>query len=79
MIDKGVEVTSKLQNVDCDPKLKEIIIKQQYDIYFLNKQLLEAHSAINYMADIVNKVAEGTGNIITKLKSLEKAQTNDND
>lgn len=74
---KGSELQFKLKNVDCDPKLKEVIIEQQQDIYFLRNQVNELANMLNLVVDDYTKIVAGCNNIGNELQNVRKALHND--
>lgn len=70
---KGSEVAFKLKDVDCHPKLKEVIIEQQEEIYFLNKQLTELASMFNMMVDEMTNITNGVNNLGLEFQKQSKS------
>lgn len=80
---KGSEVSFKLKDVDCHPKLKEVIVEQQQEIYFLKNQLTELASMFNMMVDEMTNITNGVNNLGLEFqkqsKGVAKALKHDED
>ena len=71
-MDKGSEIAFKLQNVDCDPKLKEIIINQGQDLFFLRKQMIELATNFDHLASQMITLTNGTAGFMNDIKRIRK-------
>lgn len=50
-MEKGSELAGKLMKVDIHPLVKQTLITQQQDIFFLRKQLIEQSQIISSLID----------------------------
>lgn len=71
-MDKGSEIAFKLQKVDCDPKLKEIIINQGQDLFFLRKNLIELATNFDQLATQMINLTSGTAKFMDDVKRIRK-------
>lgn len=71
-MDKGSEIAFKLQKVDCDPKLKEIIINQSQDLFFLRKQMIELATNFDNLANQMITLTNGTAGFMNDIKRIRK-------
>lgn len=69
---KGSEVAFKLKDIDCHPKLKDVIVEQQQEIYFLRNQLTELASMFNMMVDEMTKITNGVNNLGLEFQKQSK-------
>ncbi len=74
---KGSEITFKLNNVDCDPKLKEIIIQQQQDIFFLRKELITLATNFDKLVDQMTVLSTASEAFGRQLQNVSKHLKND--
>ena len=71
-MDKGSEVAFKLNGVDCDPKLKDIIINQSQDLFFLIKQMIELATNFDHLATQMITLTNGTAGFMEDIKRIRK-------
>ena len=71
-MEKGSEVSFKLNGVDCDPRLKEIIINQSQDLFFLRKQMIELATNFDHLANQMITLTNGTAGFMNDIKRIRK-------
>ena len=82
MIEKGSELQAKLLKDDSlSPNVKEILIKQQQDIFFLRKTQLEQATIIDQLIDSLTTVMNCNASLLEEQKKRaeqnQKAMKND--
>ena len=82
MIEKGSELQARLLKDDSlSPNIKEILIKQQQDIFFLRKTQLEQATIIDQLIDSLTTVMNCNASLLEEQKKRaeqnQKAMKND--
>ncbi len=82
MIEKGSELQARLLKDDSlSPNVKEILIKQQQDIFFLRKTQLEQATIIDQLIDSLTTVMNCNASLLEESKKRaeqnQKAMKND--
>ena len=82
MIEKGSELQARLLKDDSlSPNVKEILIKQQQDIFFLRKTQLEQATIIDQLIDSLTTVMNCNASFLEEQKKRaeqnQKAMKND--
>ena len=82
MIEKGSELKARLLKDDSlSPNVKEILIKQQQDIFFLRKTQLEQATIIDQLIDSLTTVMNCNASLLEEQKKRaeqnQKAMKND--
>jgi hypothetical protein len=82
MIEKGSELQARLLKDDSlSPNVKEILIKQQQDIFFLRKTQLEQATIIDQLIDSLTTVMNCNASLLEEQKKRaeqnQKAMKND--
>lgn len=82
MIEKGSELQARLLKDDSlSPNVKEILIKQQQDIFFLRKTQLEQATIIDQLIDSLTTVMNCNASLLEeqkkRAKQNQKAMKND--
>ena len=75
-MEKGSELLGKILNDnDIPTKLKDILVKQQQDIFFLRKHLLELSQTVDNIVDNLVLLANANDAMLKKQKELFDKQT----
>lgn len=69
---KGTELTAQLMKIDIHPVVKDVLIQQQQDIFFLRKEQLEAAKVIEMLSSIVEGLSIASAGVINDLKKEAK-------
>ena len=82
MIEKGSELQARLLKDDSlSPNVKEVLIKQQQDIFFLRKTQLEQATIIDQLIDSLTTVMNCNASLLEEQKKRaeqnQKAMKND--
>lgn len=82
MIEKGSELQARLLKDDSlSPNIKEVLIKQQQDIFFLRKTQLEQATIIDQLIDSLTTVMNCNASLLEEQKKRaeqnQKAMKND--
>lgn len=82
MIEKGSELQARLlKDESLSPNVKEILIKQQQDIFFLRKTQLEQATIIDQLIDSLTTVMNCNASLLEEQKKRaeqnQKAMKND--
>ncbi len=82
MIEKGSELQARLLKDDSlSPNVKEVLIKQQQDIFFLRKTQLEQATIIDQLIDSLTTVMNCNASLLEeqkkRAKQNQKAMKND--
>lgn len=82
MIEKGSELQARLLKDDSlSPNVKEILVKQQQDIFFLRKTQLEQATIIDQLIDSLTTVMNCNASLLEEQKKRaeqnQKAMKND--
>ena len=82
MIEKGSELQARLLKDDSlSPNVKEVLVKQQQDIFFLRKTQLEQATIIDQLIDSLTTVMNCNASLLEELKKRaeqnQKAMEND--
>ena len=82
MIEKGSELQARLLKDDSlSPNVKEVLVKQQQDIFFLRKTQLEQATMIDQLIDSLTTVMNCNASLLEEQKKRaeqnQKAMKND--
>lgn len=82
MIEKGSELQARLLKDDSlSPNVKEVLVKQQQDIFFLRKTQLEQATIIDQLIDSLTTVMSCNASLLEEQKKRaeqnQKAMKND--
>ena len=82
MIEKGSELQARLlKDESLSPNVKEILVKQQQDIFFLRKTQLEQATIIDQLIDSLTTVMNCNASLLEEQKKRaeqnQKAMKND--
>lgn len=82
MIEKGSELQARLLKDDSlSPNVKEVLVKQQQDIFFLRKTQLEQATIIDQLIDSLTTVMNCNASLLEEQKKRaeqnQKAMKND--
>lgn len=82
MIEKGSELQARLlKDESLSPNIKEVLVKQQQDIFFLRKTQLEQATIIDQLIDSLTTVMNCNASLLEEQKKRaeqnQKAMKND--
>lgn len=69
-MEKGTELSAKLLKIDMNPVVRDVLIQQQQDIFFLRKEQIQAAQVIAQLSDIVMNLSSANYNIIKDIQEL---------
>ena len=75
-VEKGSEVLGKiLNNNDIPMEIKDILVKQQQDIFFLRKSLLELSQTVDNIVDNLYTLANANDAMLQQQKKIMDRET----
>lgn len=69
-MEKGSELSAKLMKIDIHPILRDTLVSQQADIFFLRKQLMEQSQLIENIIDNLAVLVDANTAMLEKYKKI---------